>query len=119
MLRFRKLRLGTEGGPLTLSKDPRFTRIGRWLARTKLDELPQLFNVPRGEMSLIGPRPEDPWFVQRYAVEFARILRVRPGITGLAQVAFRAENEILDPADPIGHYENRTFRRSSRSMSCT
>jgi lipopolysaccharide/colanic/teichoic acid biosynthesis glycosyltransferase len=107
MLKFRKMRLGAEGGPLTLSEDPRFTRIGRWLARAKLDELPQLINVLRGEMSLLGPRPEDPYFVERYPGEFSRILRVRPGITGLAQLAFRAETEILDPADPLGHYENR------------
>jgi lipopolysaccharide/colanic/teichoic acid biosynthesis glycosyltransferase len=107
MLKFRKMSLESEGGPLTVSDDPRFTRIGRWLARTKLDELPQLFNVLRGEMSLIGPRPEDPFFVHRRPSEFSEILRVRPGITGLSQLAFTAEAKILDPSDPVGDYERR------------
>lgn len=107
ILKFRKMRHGAAGRPLTLDRDERFTRIGRWLARTKLDELPQLINVVRGEMSLIGPRPEDPDFVQRHAEEFEPILRARPGITGLSQLAFATEGRILDPDDPMGHYEER------------
>jgi lipopolysaccharide/colanic/teichoic acid biosynthesis glycosyltransferase len=105
ILKFRKMRDGVKGCPLTLANDERFTRIGQWLAWTKLDELPQLLNVIRGEMSLVGPRPEDPSFVRRHRDAFEPVLQVRPGITGLSQLVFRRENELLDPNDPIGHYE--------------
>jgi lipopolysaccharide/colanic/teichoic acid biosynthesis glycosyltransferase len=107
IFKFRKMHRGASGSPLTLDHDERFTRVGRWLARTKLDELPQFLNVLRGDMSLIGPRPEDPWFVARHRERFAHILQVRPGITGLSQLAFAAEARILDDRDPIGHYEAR------------
>lgn len=107
VLKFRKMRAGVQGGPLTTADDERFTRIGRLLGRTKLDELPQLFSVIRGHMSLIGPRPEDPRFVNQYADSFETILSVRPGITGLSQLAFRAESRILDANDPICDYQAR------------
>jgi lipopolysaccharide/colanic/teichoic acid biosynthesis glycosyltransferase len=105
VLKFRKMRKGASGCPLTVANDARFTKVGRWLAAAKLDELPQLINVLKGEMSLIGPRPEDPDFVRQHAEQFELILRVRPGITGLSQLAFFREGGILDPDDPIGHYE--------------
>ena len=92
---------------LTGDVDPRFTRIGRLLARTKIDELPQLWNVLRGEMSLVGPRPEDADFVARHQEEYDEILSVRPGMTGLVQLAFAKEAEILDPDDRVGHYVDR------------
>jgi lipopolysaccharide/colanic/teichoic acid biosynthesis glycosyltransferase len=114
ILKFRKMHHGAAGRSLTLGDDERFTGIGRWLARTKLDELPQLINVLRGEMSLIGPRPEDPDFVRRHAEEFQPILRVRPGITGLSQLAFVNEGRILDPNDPIRHYEERILPQKLR-----
>jgi lipopolysaccharide/colanic/teichoic acid biosynthesis glycosyltransferase len=101
------MREGANGRPLTLASDERFTRIGGWLARTRLDELPQLVNVLRGDMSLIGPRPEDPGFVRRHADAFSRTLQVRPGLTGLAQLAYVAESQILDPEDPLDDYEKR------------
>jgi lipopolysaccharide/colanic/teichoic acid biosynthesis glycosyltransferase len=104
MLKFRKMAANAAGAPLTLAQDDRFTRVGRWLARTKLDELPQLWHVLRGDMSLVGPRPEAPGFVARFPDEYAVILRVRPGITGYTQLAFVHESAILDPADPQGHY---------------
>src|SRR4051794_41099047 len=63
MLKFRKMRADAAGGALPLAEDDRLTRLGKWLARTKLDELPQLWHVLRGEMSLVGPRPESPSFV--------------------------------------------------------
>jgi lipopolysaccharide/colanic/teichoic acid biosynthesis glycosyltransferase len=107
VLKFRKMRRDAAGRPLTLADDERFTRLGSYLARTKLDELPQLINVVRGQMSLIGPRPEDPSFVERHRAEFEPILKVRPGITGLSQLAFAAESQILDPTDPVHHYEER------------
>ena len=84
--------------------DPRFTGIGHILSRTKLDELPQLWNVLRGQMSFVGPRPESAEFVAHYAAEYDRIVSVRPGMTGLGQLAFSREGEILDPEDAVGHY---------------
>lgn len=109
VLKFRKMHFDARGGPLTIAGDQRFTRIGRWLARTKLDELPQLLNVLRGDMSLIGPRPEDAAFVERHREAFDVILRVRPGMSGLSQLAYRAESEILDRRDPVADYEDRVL----------
>jgi lipopolysaccharide/colanic/teichoic acid biosynthesis glycosyltransferase len=107
VLKFRKMHDGATGNALTGDVDPRFTRIGRLLARTKLDELPQLWNVLRGQMSLVGPRPEDADFIDLYADEYREILTVRPGMTGLGQLAFANEAEILDPGDRVGHYVGR------------
>lgn len=104
MLKFRKMFDGARGPALTAPNDARFTRVGRFLARTKLDEIPQLVNVLRGEMSLVGPRPEDPEFVRVEPEKFATVLAVRPGITGLSQLAFAREGEILDPSNRIEHY---------------
>jgi lipopolysaccharide/colanic/teichoic acid biosynthesis glycosyltransferase len=107
MLKFRKMYDGAAGSLLTASDDARLTRVGRVLASKKLDEIPQLLNVLKGEMSLVGPRPEDPSFVERRRVEFERILSVRPGITGLSQLAFAREPEILDTEDREADYERR------------
>jgi len=107
MHKFRKMHHRASGPKLTTEGDHRFTRVGEWLAKSKLDELPQLWNVLRGDMSLIGPRPEDPAFVALHAADFIEILRVRPGITGLSQVAFAEESRILDGDDPTGHYLDR------------
>lgn len=108
MLKFRKMRDGAGGPRLTGGHDERFTRVGRILAKSKLDELPQLLNVVRGEMSIVGPRPEDELFVGVAPADFTPILSVRPGITGLSQLAFACESEILDRAtDPHEIYVNR------------
>jgi lipopolysaccharide/colanic/teichoic acid biosynthesis glycosyltransferase len=105
MLKFRKMRCDAAGAPLTKADDERFTRIGRFLARYKLDELPQLWHVFTGEMSLVGPRPESPDFTQRYAESYYRdILTVKPGVVGLSQLAFADETRVLDPDEPIRHY---------------
>jgi lipopolysaccharide/colanic/teichoic acid biosynthesis glycosyltransferase len=104
MLKFRKMHEDAAGGALTLAGDERLTRVGRWLVRGHLDELPQLWHVLRGEMSLVGPRPESPSFVALFAEEYEVILQVRPGITGYTQVAFARESAILDPQDPRSHY---------------
>jgi len=99
MLKFRKMRMGSGGLPLTSAGDERFTRLGHFLVGTKLDELPQLWNVLRGQMSLVGPRPEDPTLVARGADLFADVLTVKPGITGFAQLAYARENEVLGDAN--------------------
>jgi lipopolysaccharide/colanic/teichoic acid biosynthesis glycosyltransferase len=107
MLKFRKMYDGARGPALTATNDNRFTRMGRFLAQTKLDEVPQLWNVLRGDMSLVGPRPEDPSLMRLRRKEFEPILRVRPGITGLTQLAFARESELLDPRDRTGDYLRR------------
>jgi lipopolysaccharide/colanic/teichoic acid biosynthesis glycosyltransferase len=104
MLKFRKMHPNAQGTYLTLSGDERLTRIGAWLARSKLDELPQLWHVLRGEMSLVGPRPESPVCVTRHAEQYDVILSVRPGLTGYTQLAFCREGSILDVNDPERHY---------------
>jgi lipopolysaccharide/colanic/teichoic acid biosynthesis glycosyltransferase len=104
MLKFRKMRHDAGGLALTLNGDSRFTRLGKWLARTKIDEVPQLWNVFKGEMSLVGPRPEDHSFVARRLEDYGEILTARPGIIGLSQVAFAQESQILDADDPVAHY---------------
>jgi lipopolysaccharide/colanic/teichoic acid biosynthesis glycosyltransferase len=93
------------GPPLTVGEDPRITPIGRWLRKLKLDELPQLFNVLVGEMSLVGPRPEVPKYVALYSPEQRRVLDCRPGITDPASLAYFNENELLaGAAEPQAVY---------------
>lgn len=88
-----------SGPAITTRRDSRVTRVGRFLRKTKLDELPQLINVVTGEMSLVGPRPEDPRYVAAYAPEQRTILEYRPGITSPASIAYRDESEMLAGAD--------------------
>lgn len=97
ILKFRTMREDAEavGGQLTIGDDARVTRIGRFLRKWKLDELPQLINVLKGDMSLVGPRPEVPRYVDLYSPEQRRVLTVRPGITDPASVAFRSESELM------------------------
>jgi len=98
------------GGQITAGRDPRITSIGHLLRKTKLDELPQLLNVLSGEMSLVGPRPEVPKYVEMFRPQFAEVLSVRPGITDLASVKYRDENEILGQADdPEAAYVNQVL----------
>ena len=113
MLKFRKMVDGASGPALTAYDDERFTRLGRWLGKMKLDELPQVWNVLRGEMSLVGPRPEDPGFVALRSRDYAAILRVKPGITGLTQLAFAREGELLDPDDRVGDYVQRLLPKKT------
>lgn len=114
MLKFRKMRDGVSGPPLTAAQDDRFTRIGRFLAKTKLDEIPQLWNVLSGGMGLVGPRPEDPAIVDRHRDQFAKILDVRPGMTGLSQLAFANEAEILAVEDRLNDYVERILPQKMR-----
>jgi lipopolysaccharide/colanic/teichoic acid biosynthesis glycosyltransferase len=97
-----------RGGPITFGTDPRITTLGRVLRKTKVDELPQLINVLRGEMSLVGPRPEVRPYVELFRADYEEILRVVPGITDLASVQYRDEAEVLGRFDNpeaayIGH----------------
>jgi lipopolysaccharide/colanic/teichoic acid biosynthesis glycosyltransferase len=95
-------------GPLiTSAKDPRVTPLGRLLRRLKLDELPQLWNVIKGEMSLVGPRPELPRYVKFYSATQRRVLTVRPGITDPASLVYRNEENVLaTQPDPDAYYRN-------------
>lgn len=95
-----------DGAVITIgARDPRITRAGYWLRRFKLDELPQLFNVLKGEMSLVGPRPELKKFVDLYTPEQKKVIAVKPGITDYASIVFRNENKLLEgKPDPIDYY---------------
>src|SRR5207245_1013961 len=94
-----------QGASSTTEDDPRVTTIGRWMRRYKLDELPQLFNVAVGDMSIVGPRPQVGWAVDLYSQEERVILELRPGITDPASVRFANEAEILKgSADPDRTY---------------
>jgi len=104
MLKFRKMHHRARGIPLTVDDDARFTRIGSILAKFKLDEVPQFWHVLRGEMSLVGPRPETLDFVSHHREAYHEILAVRPGVFGFSQIAFVAEGRILDGDDPLSHY---------------
>ena len=96
------------GAELTAKGDPRITRVGRVLRRHKLDEIPQLWNVLRGEMSFVGPRPEVDRYVRLFPSEYDSLLRIRPGITDWASLAYLDEEEILANAeDPEGDYVNQ------------
>ena len=109
MFKFRKMYHDAAGIPLTANADDRLTRVGRVLARTRLDELPQLWDVLRGRMSIVGPRPEDPGFVALHADDYEWILSVRPGMTGLSQLAYAEERKILDEDDLVGDYVARVL----------
>ncbi|MES2986281.1 MAG: sugar transferase [Pseudomonadota bacterium] len=97
--------------------DPRITRVGAWLRRTKLDELPQFWNVLRGEMAIVGPRPDVRSGVELYSPEEMRLLAVRPGLTGLASLVFFDEGQLLARvADPTTYY--MTAIRPLKSRLC-
>jgi lipopolysaccharide/colanic/teichoic acid biosynthesis glycosyltransferase len=100
IVKFRSMVGNAErlGPGITKDGDPRITRIGRFLRKTKLDELPQLWNVLVGEMSFVGPRPEVPRYVAHYTEEQRRVLELKPGITDLATLEFRNEEQLLSTA---------------------
>lgn len=124
---FRQTRVGQNGHPFTILKfrsmtcrdagtgsgitaagDARITRVGQTIRGYKLDELPQLWNVLRGEMSLVGPRPELPEYVLLYSPEQLRVLAVRPGITDLASLAYRDEERMLAGQSAPEHFYVRS-----------
>lgn len=100
-----------RGPKITASGDPRITRVGRVLRKTKLDELPQLFNVLRGEMSLVGPRPEVPEYTLKYTLAERRALDVKPGITGPASLAHINEEQLLAGRTDKEHFYINTIMR--------
>jgi len=104
--KFRTMRVEAAGSALTVGADPRITRAGAFLRRTKIDELPQLIDVLRGDMSVVGPRPEVPRYVAAYPPALrTKVLSVRPGITDPASLQFRDESALLArAADPEREY---------------
>ena len=100
-----------QGPKITASGDPRVTRVGRFLRRTKLDELPQLFNVLRYEMSLVGPRPEVPEYTLKYSPAERKVLDVKPGITGPASLAHINEEQLLASRTDKEHFYVTTIMR--------
>ena len=101
LYKFRSMQIGADKkGLITVGgKDPRVTKIGYFIRMLKLDELPQLFNVLKGDMSLVGPRPEVRKYVDLYTVEQRKVLSVRPGITDYASIEYIDENELLGKSD--------------------
>jgi lipopolysaccharide/colanic/teichoic acid biosynthesis glycosyltransferase len=117
MYKFRTMMVNADtiGGPSTPADDSRITRIGRWIRRFKLDELPQFLNVLKGEMSIVGPRPEVPQYVERFTEQEKLILTVRPGITDWATVWIRDEGQILAGShDPEKTYMEKIWPEKHR-----
>ena len=108
MLKFRKMHRAAEGELVTRAGDERFTPIGAFLTLTKLDELPQLWNVLKGDMRLVGPRPEVEAFVSEFSAQYRLILTAVPGITGPAAVAYANEGALL-----VGLADSHAFYRST------
>lgn len=100
LIKFRTMCAGADKkGLLTVGKDNRITAVGVWLRRYKVDELPQLINILKGEMSFVGPRPEVPFYVDMYDDGQRRVLSVKPGITDWASIRYIRENELLAGAE--------------------
>jgi lipopolysaccharide/colanic/teichoic acid biosynthesis glycosyltransferase len=101
LYKFRSMRADADqtGPAITTANDRRITKMGHFLRRTKLDELPQLINVLKGEMSLVGPRPEDMSYIEFYTSEQSKILNIRPGITSMASLQYRDEASELVGAE--------------------
>ncbi len=105
LIKFRSMRSAIPGTRITVFGDARITRVGAFLRRYKLDEMPQLWNILKGDMSLVGPRPEVPHFVDLAAPEWKLVLAVKPGITDLATLIYRNEEAMLGTvADPERYY---------------
>ncbi|MFL6074073.1 MAG: sugar transferase [Mycobacteriales bacterium] len=105
MYKLRTMRIGVAGPEVTATADPRITRLGRILRRLSVDELPQLWNVLRGDMTLVGPRPETPGLASLYPEHCRWVFRHRPGLTGPAQVRFR-DAHVLEPGETA---DTRTY----------
>lgn len=100
LLKFRSMRPNSDkAGQLTVGNDNRVTSVGKFIRKTKLDEIPQLFNVIAGDMSIVGPRPEVPKYVDLYNDEQKKALSVRPGLTDYASIEYLDEQELLGKSD--------------------
>jgi lipopolysaccharide/colanic/teichoic acid biosynthesis glycosyltransferase len=100
----------SAGALFTVKHDPRITQVGRFLRKSKIDELPQLINVLKGEMTFVGPRPEVPSYVELFRADYQEILRVRPGITDLASIKYRDEASLLgESVNPEAEYVQRVL----------
>lgn len=117
LYKFRTMVEGAHGmGPgITVAEDRRITPVGRFLRRTKLDELPQLINVLRGEMTFVGPRPEDPRYVAKRPELYRDSLRLQPGVTGAGSLLYRREEEELAGKDLEEEYFERILPRKLRA----
>jgi len=102
--KLRTMRVGSGGAGLTVAHDPRITRVGAFLRRTSLDELPQLWHVLRGTMTLVGPRPESLALAARYPADCAAVLQARPGLTGPAQLTIREAGNVPPPGVDVESY---------------
>lgn len=112
ILKFRTMTVHEGGSELTVGADNRITKTGAWLRKYKIDEFPQLVNVLRGEMSLVGPRPEVPRYVAYYTEEERSVLLMRPGITEEASILFRNESDELGKApNPEQYYVEEIMPR--------
>ena len=117
MYKFRKFdpRCGADGPALTLADDARMTPVGRFLALTKFDELPQLWNVMKGEMAIIGPRPESLAFAECFRDGYEAVLQYKPGVLGPSQIMFRREAFFFPPdVDPAAFYKQVLFPAKAR-----
>lgn len=114
ILKFRTMRVDAGGPAITSRDDARVTPLGRVLRRWKLDELPQLVNVLRGDMSIVGPRPEAPEYVRLYTGDERRVLAIRPGITSPASLRYRHEESLLSGDDWHERYVNEIMRDKLR-----
>jgi len=115
IVKFRTMVVSNDSNTITVSGDDRITRLGAFLRKYKLDELPQLWNVLKGEMSFVGPRPDVPGYMDRLEGEARAILLLRPGITGPATLAFRNEEELLAKTpDPKRYNDEVIFPRKVR-----
>ena len=111
LLKFRSMATGSDKkGQLTIGEDSRVTRPGKFIRRTKIDEFPQLLNIIKGEMSIVGPRPEVPKYTSLYSIDQKRVLTVRPGLTDYASLEYFDEQMILgQSSDPENSYINEVM----------
>ncbi len=115
VIKFRTMRANVAGPSLTVAGDARITAVGKVLRRWKVDELPQLWNVFIGEMSLVGPRPEVARYVTLFQSRYRKVLKVRPGVTDLASIRFRNEEKILAASPrPTETYEEQILPEKLR-----
>jgi len=115
LIKFRSMVTGADRqAALTVTEDPRITRVGHFLRQHKLDELPQLINVVKGDMRLVGPRPEMKRYVDSFPAEYKVLLQNPPGITDPASLAFRDESKVLDAGNLEAHYLSQILPQKLR-----